>query len=100
MPALGSVGRSGVGWNSILPVSPGQRIFSHSTSSRWRISYGRWSLREASRVVVRSALAAAESGMCLLIVGPLDGIDAPILSDNLDHGVRPLAETAETGLRS
>ena len=32
----GAVGCSGVGWNSILPVSPGQRMLSHSTSSRWR----------------------------------------------------------------
>src|SRR5438552_17414253 len=53
MPALGSVGRSGRGWNSILPVSPGQRMVSHSMSSIWRASNGKWSFRDASRSVVR-----------------------------------------------
>src|SRR5215475_7450224 len=37
-PALGSVGRSGRGWKSILLHCPGQRSVSHGRSSAWTAS--------------------------------------------------------------
>src|SRR5579871_2371787 len=63
MPALGSVGRSGRGWNSILPVSPGHRMVSQSMSSRWRISQGWWRCLVSTGVMGSSSMEIRASAV-------------------------------------
>ncbi len=48
-PALGAVGRSGLGWKSILLSCPGQRSVSHGRSSACIASIGWWSRFEWGR---------------------------------------------------